>query len=210
VTKLLSFRRALEHLSVVVGACLAFSCIVFGQVTNQDIEVEVHGLPSLMAKSKDSTEVLLTSLDTLIHDRDICCGRDSALADSISAADPESLKDVASRIDGRHLLSDGRPTVVKATYLAPEAINTHLITTISNQHAVLLEWNSHLYVVYGIVYVWVGGYDPEGGGGPAAVIHKLLLWDTRYSDSRRSVVFDHDTDDVNKLQGALLVEAKLQ
>jgi hypothetical protein len=210
VTKLPSFRCALEHLSVLIGACLALSCFVFGQVTNQDIEVEVHGLPSLMAKSKDPTEVLLTSLDTVIHDGDICCGKDSALADSVSSADPESLKDVATRIDGRHLLSDGRPIVVKATYLAPEAINTGLIATLSNQHAALLEWNSHLYVLYGAVYLWVGGYDPEGGGGPTTSIHKLLLWDTRYFDSRRSVVFNRETDDVSKLQGMLLVEAKLQ
>jgi hypothetical protein len=190
---------------------LATCGMVYGQVTNQDREVEVHGLPSLMAKSKDPMEVLLTSLDTLIHDGDICCGKDSALADSVSAADPESLKDVATRIDGRHLLSDGRPIVVKATYLAPEAINTGLIATLSNQHAALLEWNSHLYVLYGAVYTWIENYSPEGGSSNAEpVIHKLLLWDTRYSDARRSVVFDRNTDEVSKLQGALFVEAKLQ
>jgi hypothetical protein len=203
-------RRTLQHLPAIVGACLALCCFVSGQITNQDIDVEVHGLPSLMAKSKDPTEVLLTSLDTVINDRNVCCGKDSALADSIAAADPESLKDVASRIEGRHLLSDGRPIMVKATYLSPEAMNTSIITTTSNQHAALLEWNSHLYVLYGVVYIWVGGYDPEGGGGPTPSIHKLLLWDTRYSDSRRSVVFNRETDDVSKLQGMLLVEAKLQ
>jgi hypothetical protein len=205
-----SYRFPWRRLPILVGVYLASCCFSNGQVLNQDQQVEVHNLPSLMAKSKDPTEVLLTSLDTVIHDREICCGRDSALADSVEAADPDSLKDVASKLDGKHLLSDGRPIAIKATYLASDAINAGLVTIIANQHAALLTWNSHLYVVYGVVYMWQSDYSPDGGGGVYAVIHKLLLWDMRYSDARRSVIFNRDTDDASKLQGMLVVEAKLQ
>jgi len=38
--------------------------------------------PSLRARSHDQTDVLLTSLDTVIHDREICRAKDSVLEDS--------------------------------------------------------------------------------------------------------------------------------
>ena len=183
----------------------------YGQILNQDQEVQVHGLPALMAKSDGATEVLLTSLDTAFHDKNICCGRDSALGDSAQAADPTSLKDVAAKLNGRHLLSDGRPIMVKAEYLPPDAMGASSLTiAVMNQHAALAEWNSHLYVVYGIVYMWMANSTPDSPGPPGAVIHKLLLLDTRYSDSRRTVVINRDTDDLSKLQGLLLIESKLQ
>ena len=155
-------------------------------------------------------DVLLTSLDTVFHDREVCCGKDSALEDSAQAADPNSLKDVASKLQGRHLLSDGRPIMVTAEYLAPEAINSgHLITMIKNQRAALMEWNFHLYVVHGVVYIWIWAGGDEGGR-PLTEIHKFLLWDTRYSDGRRNVVFDRTIDDPKNVQGLLFLEAKPQ
>lgn len=182
-----------------------------GQLLYQDQEIRVHDLPSLMARSHSPSNVLLTSLDTVFHDRDICCGKDSALEDSAQAADPKSLKDVASKLDGRHLLSDGRPIKVTTEYLPPDQVSAgHLIAMMTNQRAPLLLWNSHLYVVHGLVYVWTSSYNPDTGGSLVTVIHKFLLWDTRYSDSRREVIFNRDSDDPNSVQGLLFVEAKLQ
>jgi hypothetical protein len=67
------------------------------------------------------------------------------------------------------------------------------------------------YVVHGIVYMWTANYDPiSGSGGTSSLIHKFLLWDTRYQDSRREVVFNRDSDDLSKVQGFLFVEAKPQ
>ena len=207
-----SYPSAFKVVLKLVIFCLAAFGFAQGQVLNQDLEIEVPSLPSLTAQSKDPSDVLLTSLDTIFHDKDICCGKDSALIDSASAADPQSLKDVASKLDGRHLLSDGRPIMVTATFLAGDAMGAgSIIGAIRNQHAALIEWNSHVYVLHGVVYMWMADYSPEGGGGsPAAVVHKLLLWDTRFSDDRRNVVFNRDTDDLSKVQGALLVEVKPQ
>jgi len=195
--------------SVLFG--LLFCGFAYAQDLSQDQELEVHHLPSLMARSQDPPDVLLTSLDTIIHDRAVCCGKNSALEDSALAADPKSLKDVASKLEGRHLLSDGRPIMVTTEYLpAEQASSGHLITMILNQHAALMEWNSRLYVVHGVVYVWEGYSIPDGGGGSMAVMRRLLLWDTRFSDSRREVVFNLNTDDVSKVQGFLFVESKPQ
>jgi len=196
--------------SVLFG--LLFCSFVYGQDLSPDQELKVHHLPSLVARSQDPPDVLLTSLDTIIHDRAVCCGKDSALEDSALAADPKSLKDVASKLEGRHLLSDGRPIMVTTEYLpAEQASSGHLITMILNQHAALMEWNSRVYVVHGVGYVWEGLAMPDGaGGGTMAMMRRLLLWDTRFSDSRRELVFNRYTDDVSKVQGFLFVEAKLQ
>jgi len=41
-------------------------------------------------------------------------------------------------------------------------------------------------------------------------IHKFLLWDTRFSDSRRTVVFDRETEDPGKVQGLLFLQLEPQ
>jgi len=186
---------------------LALGCLAYGQIPYLDTEVQVHGLPSLVARTHDPSDALLTSLDTVFHDREVCCGKDSALEDSALAADPKSLKEIASKIEGRHLLGDGRPIMVTTEFLAPDQVNSgHLITMISNQHAALMIWNSHLYVVHGLVYFWTGDSDSS----PYTEIHKLLLLDARYSDSRREVVFTRGVDDADKVQGLLFLQFKPQ
>ena len=180
-----------------------------GQVLNQDQVIEVHDLPSLQARSPHSSAVLLTSLDTILHDREICCGKDSALEDSAGAADPKSLKDVAGKLQGRHLLSDGRPIRVTATYATSDAVNSGmLVSWFQNNHAALMQWNSRVYVVHGIVYQWTATGSPDSGEQTGTVIHKFLLWDTRYSDSRREAVFNRETDDLSKVEGFLFVDVK--
>ena len=192
-------------------SCLALAGCAHGQLLYQDQVLEVRDLPSLMARSPHSADVMLTSLDTIFHDREVCCGRDSALEDSAGAADPKSLKDVASKLQGRHLLGDGRPIMVTATYVTPDAVNSGmLITWFQNHHAALMQWNLRVYVVHGIVYQWTANATPEGSEQDGTVIHKFLLWDTRYYDSRREVVFNRETDDLSKVDGFLFVDVKSQ
>jgi hypothetical protein len=46
----------------------------------------------------------------------------------LQSSDPKSLKDSAGKLQGRHLLSDGRPLMVTVEYLTPDQINAgHLI-----------------------------------------------------------------------------------
>jgi hypothetical protein len=155
-----------------------------------------------MARTKDPSDVLLTSLDTILHDRQVCCGKGSALGDSAQQADPTSLKDIAAKLQDRHLLSDGRPIMVTAEYLAPDTIGADaLIKTLQAKHALLMAWNAHMYVCYGVTY----RKDYDANGGVVDTILTFLLLDTRYSDSRREVVFNRATDDWKKVQGMLWV-----
>jgi hypothetical protein len=168
----------------------------------------VRQLPSLKAKSDDPSDVLLTALDILFHDRDICCGKDSALEDSARLADPSSLKDIAAKLQGRHLLSDGRPILVTVDSVLTTSgdISYHIIGILAGDRPMLMLWGSQLYILRGVIFDQTIYSD----GSSMNAIHKLLLLDPRYSDSRREVVFDRDSDDWNKVQGLLLVTAKPQ
>jgi hypothetical protein len=206
MTKLPSYRVVFPAIGALLGLSFAVSAYTFGQIAGVEKTVEVHDLPLLQASSHDHTDVLLTSLDTIIHDKSICCGRDSALVDAAQAADANSLQDIAKKLDGRHLMGDGRPIKVTTEYLTPDQVRAgHLVATIEQQHAALMIWNSHLYVVHGVVYVWVFSRSGETAA-EVPVIRKILLWDTRFSNARREVVFDRETADVNKVQGLLFVQ----
>jgi len=194
---LLAFAAVVTH--------VAASTLGYSQTYYQDQQARVNSLPTVVARSDDPSDLLLASLETIFHNPEICCGRSSALEDSAQAADARSLKDIASKLDGRHLLGDGRPIHVTAAYLTPEAVTaSHVVGELADQHPMLMQWNSHLYVVYGVVYVRTE--DPSEPGTVGMITRKFLLWDTRYSDERRNVVFDRESEDPNKVQGLLFLQ----
>ena len=172
---------------------------------NQDVQVGVA--PSL-ARSKDPSDVLLTSLDAIFHDRAICCGKDSALENSVQLADPSSLKDIASKLQGRHLLSDGRPIRVTAELLPGSAndVGYRIVSALMEKHALLMLWNSQIFVLRGATFDETIYSD----GTKVNAIRKLSLIDPRFSDSRREATFDRETDDWSKVQGMLLLTAAAQ
>jgi hypothetical protein len=188
----------------VMALCLAVCGFAYGQASYPDQEVRVHDLSSLTARSTHVSDVLATSLEIVFNDKEVCCGKNSALEDSAQASDPKSLKDVASKLQGRHLLSDGRPIMVTAEYLTPDQVNApHLIYMLTKKHAPIMMWNSHLYVVEGMTYVETA--DPSGG--VTYFTHKFLLQDARFSDARWEVSFDRVTEDAGKVQGLLFLQA---
>jgi hypothetical protein len=206
-----------ERLLFLVSACLSlagFFCLsglAYGQLLNTDQEIEVRGLSSITSLSPHSSDVLVTSLTAIIHDSEVCCGRDSALEDSVAKADPKSLQDVAAKLNGRHLLGDGRSIAVNAEFFPADKMSAgYLVTTMASQRAALMEWNSRIYIVHGLVFFWAESGTSDAPASPVPVVHKFLLWDSRYSDSRREVVFNRDSDDLGKVQGFLFIQVKPQ
>ena len=55
---------------------------------------------------------------------------------------------------------------------APSVNSGQLINDLSEKHALLMLWNSHLYVIYGVVYDASVDYS---SGGRMYSIRKLLL-----------------------------------
>jgi hypothetical protein len=186
------------------------SCLAHGQegasvfLANQ--EVRVTNLPLLTAPSRNRSAVLATALETVLHDKGVCCGKDSALEDAAlyaTLADPAPLKELATKLQGRHLLSDGRAIMVNTEYVPQSAINPGLIIgSLQEQHAQLIEWKSHVYVLYGVIF---NETRDLSSGVREYAVRKLLLLDPRFSDQRREVVFDRETDDWGKVQGLLTV-----
>jgi hypothetical protein len=189
----------------ILGWCLTACC--FGQIYYPNQAGRINDLPMLTAKSESASAVLATSVEIILHERKVCCGKGSALEDSVQSADPKSLKDVANQLQGRHLLSDGRPILVNAEYLAGASVNPdQLINTLMQKQPLLMQWNSHFYVVYGVVYDQTVNQD----SGIVNAIHKFLLIDPRYSDARREVVFDRLKDDWGKVQGLVILKVASQ
>jgi hypothetical protein len=197
-----------KQLHAVGVALLAFvACLAYAQdvpqsytVFHPNQELRVNPLRSLTARSHDPVDVLLTSLDTVFNDRTICCGRESALEDRADSAHELSLKEIAAAVQGRHLLSDGHPIEISADLTPSSEMGTALriVNSLRGEHAMLMVWNSHLYVLYGAIYDEAISTDSR-----QVSIHKLLLLDTRFSDSRREVIFNRDADDWDKVQGVL-------
>ena len=167
-------------------------------------EVRIGDLPPITARSKDSSDILAAAVEIILRDKKVCCGKDSALEDSIQRANPKSLKDIGDKIRGRQLLSDGRPIMITAEYTPGDSINAgQVIGELRDKRPMLVEWNSHLYVLYGAAF-----YETEDPtNGVSDTIQKLFLLDLRFSDERRQVFFDRQTDDLTKLQGALTLRA---
>jgi hypothetical protein len=165
-------------------------------------EIRVSGLAALKAPTNDASDILAASLEMIFNDRTICCGRDSALEDSVGHADPRSMKDIVARLQGRHLLSDGRPMVVTVTDLAPSAVNPFpIVEALRKNHALLMMWNSRLYVTYGAVF----DESVYSDGTRTTTVNKLLLLDVRHSPSEQELTFTRTRDDWNKVEGLLLV-----
>jgi hypothetical protein len=203
--------RFFAPLLLILASCFAFGQDTGGwQLYRPNQEVRVPQLAALMARTHDPSDVLLTSLDIVFHDPGICCGRDSALEDRAQAADPTSLKEIASKIEGKWTLGDDRRILITPDFVGPAPsidISLRIISALRDKHAMLMVWNSHLYVLYGAVFdEVVSGED----GSSAFMIHKLFLVDPRYSGSRREVTFNRDTDDWGKVDGVLLLTVATQ
>lgn len=187
--------------------CLALVCLATVSAVSQDIspgwflqnqEFRVANLPLLTAPSAEPSAVLATALETILPDRDVCCGKDSALEDAVLSA-PSSLKELSAKLQGRHVLGDGLSIVVRTWYFPKSSLDPNLtVTTLMNQQPMLLKWKSHIYVLYGATYDETRYYN----GGSVFVIHKLWLLDPRYSGRRRETELNA-TDDWTKIQGIL-------
>jgi hypothetical protein len=165
-----------------------------------DQEVHVRNLSGMTAPSYDLSRVLATALEIALRDQAVCCGKDSAPEDAL-LGDPRSLKELGGRIERRHLLSDGRPIMIAADFVPRNSVHPELIIgALRQQRVPLIEWKSHFYLVYGVIY----NETIDNGGVSSHSIHKLLLLDVRYSDARREFEFDRETDDWDKVEGLLI------
>lgn len=159
-------------------------------------QVQVEALPSVVAASKNKADVMAASVATAVIDPEICCGRKSALVDRVDLANGRSLMLLGEKVRGKHYLDSGLSVVVTEQYWPVASVPAEdIISSLAAQHPLLMVWSGHLYVVYGAVFdEWRCSNCPN-----MHVIKKLLLLDTRFSDGRRYVAFNRQTDDWGKV-----------
>jgi hypothetical protein len=198
-----------------IFACLVLGCIATvsgfaqdtpGYVFHPNQEVRVTDLPSLAASSNKPSAVLAAALETILHHKSVCCGKNSALEDAVLSA-PLSLEELSAKLQGRHVLSDGRSVMVSAEYVPQSSITPDLmISALTDQHALLMEWKSHFYVLYGAIF----DETIYTSGQRQFAVHKLLLLDPRFSDQRRETEFNRESDDWGSVQGFLTLASARQ
>jgi len=163
-------------------------------------EVRVAALPSAVAVSTSESAVLAASVATAVMERDVCCGPNSALEDQVASANKVSLRELGQKLRGKHYLDDGSSMIVADQYWSGASVNAEdIISSLMAQRPLLMDWSDHLYVLYAAVFDEYIAYS----GPNIHVIHTLLLVDTRFSDRRRYVSFDRQTDDWGKVTGLL-------
>ena len=199
-------------LLVVVFCVNAYAQLDQGQapyVVHPNQEVRIASLPSVVADSTSDADVLAASVATAVMDPDICCGRNSALGDQVGSVSKFSLREpgekfllreLGERLRGKHSLDSGSPFTVADQYWPGASVNAEAIVgSLLMQRPLLMEWSGHLYVVYGAVFDEYS-YDSNAN---THVIRKLFLVDTRYSDKRRYISFNRQTDDWSKVTALL-------
>jgi len=189
-------------LLIVVNSCVNANGQDVGCTTvflpNQ--EVRVASLPLVVAASKSKSDVMAASVATAVTDPDVCCGRNSALVDRVDSADGRSLMLLGEKLRGKHYLDSGLSIVVTARFWPGASVNAEdIISSLMAQRPLLMDWSGRLYVLYGAVFDEYRSY----GCGNMHAIRTLLLVDTRFSDRRRYVSFNRQTDDLGKVAGIL-------
>jgi hypothetical protein len=161
-------------------------------------EIRLADLPSLTAPSDDPSVVLQTVLETIVHDKTLCCAKDSAFEDAVLSR-PRSLKDLSAALQGGRFWSD-HPQALHAGYAAPGAIDPgFILAALLDHHAAVIEWKSRFYIVYGAIFDETLHYS----GRREYAIHKFLLLDPRFSGDRSQAEFNRDSDDWGTVQGLM-------
>jgi hypothetical protein len=168
-------------------------------------EVRVAALPSVVAASTSESATLAASVATAVMERDVCCDRNSALEDQVASSGKLSLKDLGEKLRGKYYLSSGLPILVDEQYWPAASVNPEgIIGSLMAQRPLLMLWNDRLYVMYGAIFDEYKYYS----GANVHVIRTLLLVDTRFSDQRRYVSFNRQSDDWGRVTGLLALTIK--
>lgn len=178
--------------------------------TTPGLELRVKGLHFYTADSRngDNTADLAAALQTVIANRDLCCGRNSTLVDSVGQVMPLSLGLAAAKIGGRKILPDGRPVIVDASYTPVQTENNpatlvygKLLTALHHNQPLLMQWKSRVYVVYGAEITEMVAQSNDGSG-VYDTIDKILLFDPA---TGQQTAFTSATDSLADVQGLLTV-----
>jgi hypothetical protein len=184
--------------------CLLLLNVAPGQDYYSNQIVKINELPNYRAASTSASDVLIASAQAVFANAEICCEKNSALDDIIRPVNPRSLVDISSKLQGHYVLRDGRSVDIDAACVPASSLNSgEVISALGSKHAFLMEWNSRLYIVYGVVF---NEMLDAASGAKRDTIRKFLLIDTRFSDERRFTSFDREKEDWASVGGVLFFD----
>jgi hypothetical protein len=155
---------------------------------------------STVAASDSKSDLLIASVESVFADKDLCCGRGSALEDAIVSADSGSLRRVGEKLRGRYYLSDGSAITIFDNYWTGSSVRAEdIIASLQSHHALIIDWDGRLYVLFGAIF----DLNKYPSGVEERVIRSFMLVDTRYSDAKRYVTFDRQKNDFGKVNALL-------
>ncbi len=180
-------------------------------VVHPNQEVRIAALPSTVAASTSKSDVLVASVATAVMERDVCCGRNSALEDQIIAASAStgkiSLRELGEKLRGKHYLDNGASIFVADQYwpaapIEQNAVKPGDIISLPDGPAPIADELGRPACTF-----CMESYSTSAPTATLATIFRsirtLLLIDTRFSGRRRYVSFNRQTDDWGKVTGVL-------
>lgn len=183
-------------------ACILFLLVAasFGQSSQS---ARVSGLHFQIAHSPD--EAMSAAVATILSDPEVCCGRGSSLEDLTNFINRD-LQQTAAKLQGRHVLPDGRPYILGARFYATRPSDgsipagSVLLSTLQSNHPLLMIWKHELYVAYGANYSEQVVQDPDGGSVIRDTVERLQLFDPV---SGHHVSFDPSKDNWDQVEGVV-------
>ncbi len=173
-------------------------------VVHPNQEVTVKNLHLKLARWPGETAALAGALETILDFPQLCCGRNSSIPALPASARSNSLQEIAAKLNGKHVLSDGRPVFVAAHYFSASAITSHqIVAFLMENQALLVQWDSHFFVLSGAVF------DDKvySDGNRDIILRKLRLFDPDATAAAHEITFDREKDQWSEVQGFLLIKA---
>ena len=157
------------------------------------------------APNTTANGALISMLSVVIQDRDVCCGKDSALGRDLERVNTTSAEEVKDVVKGRHVMNDGRWVTIETTYLPETSVNSwQLIDLIMKGQLAIIEWNHHLYLLKEVSFDETRYSD----GTSDYSIQRAVLLDPQSTAKNKEVRFDRQKDDWGQIKGLLTLVAK--
>ncbi|ABF43286.1 hypothetical protein Acid345_4286 [Candidatus Koribacter versatilis Ellin345] len=188
---------------------LVVLCVLTSIMSAQNFPMEAKVSSLQFHTARTSDDALATALEIMFRNRAVCCSKESSLVDVVARANPANLQDVATKLQGRHVLGDGRPIQVSATFYPTTPTNgslpasSYILSTLLSDHPLLMQWKGKLYVVHGANYTQQV-INSDSVRSALDIIDTLFLFEPVTGEQ---TTFNRVSDNWNEVQGVLAVSA---